>query len=85
MNEGKITKPFKCQKIATQIPNTNHIPCALNNSMSSTSSASFAYMKLLLGLQGTSGSNKCDAKLAKCFVYKKLSKMVQFLQPAMMN
>jgi hypothetical protein len=52
MNRGNITKPFQCQKIATQIPNTNHIACALNNSMSSTSSASFAYMNLLPGLQG---------------------------------
>jgi hypothetical protein len=31
--------------------------------MTSTSSASFAYMNLLLGLQGMIGSNKHDAKL----------------------
>jgi hypothetical protein len=37
-------------------------------------------MNLLLGLQGTIGSNKRDAKLAKHFVCKKLSKKVQFLQ-----
>jgi hypothetical protein len=62
------------------MPNANHIACALNNSMSSTSSALFAYMNLLPGLQGTIGSNKRDAKLAKHFVHKKLSKKVQFLQ-----
>jgi hypothetical protein len=48
--------------------------------MTSTSSASFAYMNLLPGLQGTIGGNKCDAKLAKHFVHKKLSKKVHFLQ-----
>jgi hypothetical protein len=80
MNKGKITKPFKCQKIATQIQNTNHIACALNCSMSTTGSCLFAYMNLLPRLQGTIGSNKCDAKLAKHFVCKKLSKKVQFLQ-----
>jgi hypothetical protein len=37
-------------------------------------------MNLLPGLQGTIGSNKCDEKLAKRFVCKKLSKKVQFLQ-----
>jgi hypothetical protein len=40
----------------------------------------FSYMNLLPGLQGTIGSNKCDAKLVKCFVHKKLSKKVQCLQ-----
>jgi hypothetical protein len=48
--------------------------------MSSTSSASFAYMNLPPGLQGMIGSNKHDAKLAKRLVCKKLSKKVQFLQ-----
>jgi hypothetical protein len=48
--------------------------------MTSTISASFAYMNLPLGLQGMIGSNKHDAKLAKHFVHKKLSKKVQFLQ-----
>jgi hypothetical protein len=48
--------------------------------MPSIGSPSFAYMNLLPGLQGTIGSNKHDAKLAKCFVHKKLSKKVQFLQ-----
>jgi hypothetical protein len=48
--------------------------------MSFTESPLFAYMNLLPGLQGMIGSNKCDAKLAKCFVCKKLSKKVQFLQ-----
>jgi hypothetical protein len=48
--------------------------------MSSTSSALFAYMNLPPGLQGTLGSNKHDAKLAKGFVCEKLSKKVQFLQ-----
>jgi hypothetical protein len=43
ISKGKIAKPFKCQKIATQIPNTSHIACALNSSMSFTGSASFAY------------------------------------------
>ncbi len=42
--------------------------------------ALFVYMKLPPGLPCTIGSNKCDAKLAKHFVCKKLSKKVQFLQ-----
>jgi hypothetical protein len=48
--------------------------------MTSTSSALFAYMNLPLGLQGTIGSNKHDAKLAKHFNCEKLSKNLQFLQ-----
>jgi hypothetical protein len=51
------------------IPNTNHIACGLNNSMSSTSSALFAYMNLPPGWQGTIGSNKSDVKLAKHLVF----------------
>jgi hypothetical protein len=48
--------------------------------MFSTGIPSFAYMNLLPGLQGMIGSNKCDAKLANCFIRKKLSKKIQFLQ-----
>jgi hypothetical protein len=48
--------------------------------MSSTGSPLFAYMNLPPGLQGMIGSNKCDVKLAKCFICKKLSKKVQLLQ-----
>jgi hypothetical protein len=48
--------------------------------MTSTSSALFAYMNLSPGLQGMIGSNKCDVKLAKGFVHKKVCKKVQFLQ-----
>jgi hypothetical protein len=61
-------------------PKHNHIAGVLSCSMSFTESPLFAYMNLLPGLQGMIGSNKCDAKLAKCFVCKKLSKKVQFLQ-----
>jgi hypothetical protein len=67
-------------KHSNSTPKQNHIACALNCSMSSTSSPSFAYTNLLPGLQGMIGSNKRDAKLAKCFVREKLSKKVQFLQ-----
>ncbi len=48
--------------------------------MSSTGSPLFVYMNLPPGLQGMIGSKKCDAKLAKHFICKRLSKKVQFLQ-----
>jgi hypothetical protein len=67
-------------KCINSTPKQKHIACALNCSISSTGSPSFANMNLLPGLQGMIGSSKRDAKLAKHFVHKKLSKKVQFLQ-----
>jgi hypothetical protein len=55
-------------KASNSNPKHNHIACALNNSMTSTSSALLAYMNLTPGLQGMIGSNKHDAKLAKHFI-----------------